>query len=72
MRYELWDFESANLLGTFETRAAALAMVRAAIGRHARGYVDARGLGRTDEAGLDEPLLEGPDLADASLKPVRA
>lgn len=70
--YELWDYESRNLLADFPTKAEALAMVRDAVRRHGRAYVAAWALGRTDDAGLDEPLLEGPALADEALKPVSA
>jgi hypothetical protein len=70
--YELWDYESRNLLADFPSKAEALAMVRDVVQRHGRTYVAAWALGRTDDAGLDEPLLEGPALAYAALKPVSA
>jgi hypothetical protein len=70
--YELWDYESRNLLATFSTKAEGLAAVHEAIQRHGAGYVAAWALGRTDDAGLDEPLLDGPALVDEALKPVSA
>ena len=70
--YELWDYESGNLLADFTSRADALTVVRDAVQQHGRDYVATWGLGRTDDAGLDEPLLEGHTLADEALKPVSA
>ncbi len=70
--YELWDYESRNLLADFPSKAEALAMVRDVVRQHGRAYVTAWALGRTDDAGLDEPLLEGLALADEALKPVSA
>lgn len=37
-----------------------------------RGGVATWALGRTDDAGLDEPLLDGPALVDEAIKPVSA
>jgi hypothetical protein len=70
--YEFWDYESRNLLADFPSRAVALAMVRDVVRRHGRTYIAAWALGRTDDAGLDEPLLEGSALADAAFQPVSA
>jgi hypothetical protein len=72
VRYELWDYESRNLLADFPSKAEVLAMVRDVVRQHGRAYVTAWALGRTDDAGLDEPLLEGPALADEALKPASA
>ncbi len=70
--YGLWDYGSRNLLADFPSKAEALAMVRDVVRQHGRAYVAAWALGRTDDTGLDEPLLEGPALADEALKPVSA
>ena len=70
--YELWDYESRSLLADFPSKAEALAMGRDVVRQHGQTYVAAWALGRTDDAGLDEPLLEGPALADEALKPVSA
>ncbi len=53
--YELWDYESRNLLADFASRAEALAMVREVVERWGRDYVAEWALGRVDDEGLDEP-----------------
>lgn len=68
--YEIWDYESRNLIDAFESKEAALSAVRNAVERHGRAYVQAWALGRMDDDGLDEPLIEGFDLADLALRPV--
>ena len=66
--YELWDYESRNLLADFESKAEALAMVRNVVERYGRDYVAQWALGRMDDAGIDEPLLAGLQLAGEALK----
>ncbi len=68
--YEIWDYESRNLLADFESRIEALAMVRDVVERYGRDYVAQWALGRMDDEGIDEPLLEGLQLADEALKSV--
>ena len=63
MIYELMDVESANLVGTYETEAAALAVVRAAIREHGPHYVEAFALGTSDEEGEGEQIAAGAALA---------
>jgi len=61
--YEPRDTESRNLLAEFRSRAEALAVVRDAIQHHGSESVSAWVLGRTDDASLAEPLIEGCQLA---------
>lgn len=70
--HELWDYESGNLLADFISRADALTTVRDGVQQHGRDYVAIWRLGRTDDAGLNERLLEGHILTDEALKPVSA
>ena len=61
--YELIDLDTANLVGTYECEAEALAMVRAAIQEHGPASVLALALGTSDAEGNGEQLAEGQDLA---------
>ena len=69
MIYELMDVESANLIGTYESETAALAVVRAAIQAHGQASVMALALGYEDEAGNGGVIAEGADLA-ARARPI--
>lgn len=70
--YELWDTETRNLIDAFTSREAALICVRDAMERHGRAYIGAWVLGRIDDDGLDEPLIEGATLIEAALRPIEA
>jgi hypothetical protein len=65
--YELWDYECGNLLRTYETLTDALAEVRRAVADHGREYVMAWALGRGNDEGFDEPVLDGEALIDAAM-----
>jgi hypothetical protein len=65
--YELWETASGNLVGTYDTENAALAVVRHAIGRHGRAYVDSLALGREDLRGRSTAIASGAELADRAL-----
>jgi hypothetical protein len=54
MTYELWDIESGNLVGAYETEAEALATVREVIDLRDLSYADALALVRDD----DQPDIE--------------
>jgi hypothetical protein len=64
MHWELWDIETANLVGTFDTEAAGLVVVREIVGK---GWpVDALSLMVEDEAVPTEnlpPGITGAELA---------
>lgn len=64
MHWELWDIETANLVGTFDTEAAGLTVVRELVGK---GWpIGALSLMVEDEAMPTESLppgVTGDDLA---------
>jgi hypothetical protein len=49
MIYELIDVESANLIGTYESEAEALAVVRAALRADGPASIEPLALGYTDD-----------------------
>ncbi|MGI8554159.1 MAG: hypothetical protein ACR2PL_25735 [Dehalococcoidia bacterium] len=51
MTYDIYDIETANLVRSFPTEEAALAMVRRAVERSGAEAVEAWALSRTDLAG---------------------
>jgi hypothetical protein len=63
MAWELWDTESGNIVNTYPTREAALAVVREAMRRHGRHYVQHWSLGSSDPDDGVIPVIEGDDLA---------
>lgn len=46
MVFEIWDIESGNLLGSYDSEEEALAVVHDALNRHGREYVEALALVR--------------------------
>ncbi len=62
--FELWDMNSRNLVGTFDTEEAALESVRDAIERHGRNYVNTLALGREDSRGRSKMIAAGTALAE--------
>ncbi len=67
--YELWDLRSGNLVGAYSSEASALAVVREAIQRYGRAYVEWLALAR-DEDDETTPLAEGLELAERAAKAV--
>ena len=65
--YELWDFESRNLLGAYETEDEALAIVRVMLDEYGAGAVRLWGLGH-DRRGKLVSLVEGEALARRALE----
>ena len=62
MVYEIWDLESGNRLGEYDSRAAALAELRDALAHHGEEYVATLLLDAEDEAGHTELVAKGPAL----------
>lgn len=67
MHWELWDTESGNMVGDYDSEADALAVVRDAVRRHGPGVVRTLALGaeHDDEGGDDAvlpPVIQGADL----------
>lgn len=65
--FQLWEAESANLVGSYPTEEAALLVVRAAIERHGRETLDSLVLLREEVRGQIIPVAEGAALADLAL-----
>ena len=68
--YELWDMQSRNIIGSYPTEAEALAVVREAIERHGRQYVDDLTLGWGDDEAEEQggEIVSGALLAERALK----
>jgi hypothetical protein len=64
MTFQLWDIESANLLGSYETEAAALEIVRKTIDNHGREAIDGLMLLREAAHSRRTTIAEGAKLAD--------
>jgi hypothetical protein len=62
MIYELMDVESANLIGTYESEEAALAVVRAAIRAHGASAIAPLAVGCVDDKGNGALIAEGAEL----------
>ena len=66
--FELWDLTSRNVTGLFETKAAALAAVRAAAELRGRDYAAAFALIREDQRGNSRTIAKGPKLIELALQ----
>ena len=64
MPYELWDVETANLVGDYATEEAALAVVHQSLQAHGPGAVAHLALAFEDAAGDTHPIASGPALAE--------
>ena len=67
MHWELWDTETGNLVGDYDSEDAALAVVRDAFYRLGPASIAPLALGveHDDEGGVDDdlpPVLQGQDL----------
>jgi len=71
MAYEIWDTESRNLQGTYDTEAAALAVVARAIAEHGEPYAESLLLGYEDSSGRSRLIAVGRDLVDRALGDAR-
>lgn len=63
MFYALWDVESGNSLGDFDSEAAALVVVRDLLEANEPDYAAALSLGRTDDDGTTSVVADGAALA---------
>jgi hypothetical protein len=64
MIFALWDTESRNMLGTFDSEAAALRTVREAADRAGAESIGALALVVEDEHGRSTTIAMGDDLVD--------
>ncbi len=66
--YELWDFDSANIVNAYPTESAALAVVVAQMDAYGRAAV-ATWVLLKDDGGPDKlPVAEGDALADLAIR----
>lgn len=65
--YELFDRQSANQIGTYETGAQAIAIVQAALSRGARSELATVALGIEDEDGNTRVIAAGDELIKIAL-----
>lgn len=68
--YELWDVETANLVGSYDSEEAALEDVANAVLAHGRSAVETLLLGRENADGGSQPIAEGPALVDRAMAQV--
>ena len=68
--YDLWDLETANLVGTYESEQAALEDVANAVLVHGRQAVETLLHGREDDEGRSDLIAEGAVLVDRALAKV--
>ena len=60
--YELWDGETRNVLGTYPSEEAALAVIRGLLQKHGPDVVAGLFLGREDGTGRSTLIAEGTAL----------
>jgi hypothetical protein len=65
--FQLWEAESANLVSSYPTEDAALAVVRTAVEKHGREALDTIVLLREGARGRLTKVAEGAALADLAL-----
>jgi hypothetical protein len=66
--WELWDVESGNIINTYPTEQAALAVVREAHMRHGRQYVQNWALGQSADDDDSNNVIEGDSLIEQAEK----
>ena len=64
MAYEIWDVESANLVGSYATEGAALAAVRDAVRLTDESAALGWALAREDRRGTTTTIASGRNLLD--------
>ncbi len=62
--FELWETRSGNLMGSYETKEGALAVIAHAIRSHGPEYVVTIALMSEDSRGRSKLVAEGAALAD--------
>lgn len=70
--YDLWDISTGNLVGTFDTEAAALSLVRDTVANYGRRYVSPWALQATGEHGIIGVMAQGAALAKLAMQSVPA
>lgn len=72
MAHELWDHESANMVGDYDTEEQALAFVRRMVEAHGPDVVLPWALAYEDDAGETRSIAIGMDLLHRARNPVTA
>jgi len=67
--FALWDLETGNLVGAYDTEDAALTIVNRSITEHGRGSVAALALARETSRGVTN-IAQGDSLAERALAAV--
>ena len=60
--YELWQTRTRNLIGTFATKAEALAAIRTAAETQGPAFVESILLGHEDDGGRSKTIAQGSEL----------
>ena len=60
--FSLWDLDSGNSLGTYDTKEEAVSVMRLLIEANGPGYAPFLDLSRVDEAGHEEHIGTGETL----------
>lgn len=68
MIYDLWDSESGNVVGTFDTKEDALSVVRQALAKHGSEYVETLLFGQQDSRGRTKAIARGKKLVQIALE----
>jgi hypothetical protein len=63
MYYELWDLESGNMIGDYDTEAEALIVVRDIVDANTPSFADLLSLGCTADDGSFRIVAQGRPLA---------
>ncbi|MGE0539760.1 MAG: hypothetical protein AB7R89_06240 [Dehalococcoidia bacterium] len=72
MAFELWNRESANIIGEFSQEDEALAFVYASVEKHGPDVVLSWALAFEDDEGDTHSIAIGEDLLRRSMQPVPA
>lgn len=74
--FELWDSESANLIGSYQTELDAMAVVRTALATHGPGTISHVILVHDDDSAAEPRVIAaGPELvrlAEEKIAPLRS
>lgn len=68
--YELFDTESGNVIGAYDSEREALEILKSAIEAYGPSYADALVLGVRDRAGRPKAIAQGRALAQLALSQV--
>lgn len=63
MIWTIWDLDSGNLVGAYDTEQEALGVLRRAIKAYGASYTDGLVLGTEDSEGQPKAVVEGHELA---------